>query len=137
MLIRVGGIIGVVLFVLWLYAVFDSITAPAERVRLLPKALWVLVVLLLSLLGATLWFAFGRPLAVYPAGGVQSAPPTGMRPRGGLRYDAPPSRRSKPVRGIAPDDDVAFLRSLEEQFQKDIKPEDKNDHKNDETEGKD
>jgi len=136
MLYRVGGVVGVILFILWLYAVFDSITAPAERVRLLPKALWVLTVLLLSLLGAVLWFAFGKPLPVYAPGGAAGEVSGGLGERIGPVYGPTPTRRSRPTRGIAPDDDVAFLRSLDEQVKRELKPKtdpgehDKDDDKN-------
>ncbi len=85
MLIRLGGLFALVSVALWLWGVFDSITAPADRVRLLPKVLWVVAVLLLFDVGAVLWFVFGRPRRTVSSG----------------------ARRS-----TAPDDDPEFLRRL-------------------------
>jgi hypothetical protein len=63
----------------------------ADRVRAMPRALWVLVILLIPLIGPALYFVFGRPV-----------PP----PREGS-----PVRRSRP-RPSSPDDDPDFLRSM-------------------------
>ncbi|BFU42762.1 PLDc N-terminal domain-containing protein [Krasilnikovia sp. MM14-A1004] len=63
----------------------------ADRVRNLPRALWVLVILLIPLLGAIAYFFWGRPLP---------APAEGR-----------PVRRST-ARPASPDDDPDFLRSM-------------------------
>jgi hypothetical protein len=90
MLVRLGGLFLFAGIALWLWAVFDSLTAPAERVRLLPKGLWVIAVLLFSDVGAIAWFLFGRPKAAarVRAGGGSSS--------------------------VGPDDDPEFLRRLAE-----------------------
>jgi hypothetical protein len=82
-------VVGIVLFV---YALFDLIATPGDRVRLLPKALWF-VLLLLVPVGPLLWLLFGhlRP----------STPP--KPPSGGWR--PPPGPRG-------PDDDPDYLRGL-------------------------
>jgi hypothetical protein len=63
----------------------------AVRVRTMPRALWVLVILLLPLLGPIAYFLFGRP--------------------------SPPPREGGPVRRgtprPSPDDDPDFLRSMD------------------------
>ncbi|GLY99751.1 PLDc N-terminal domain-containing protein [Actinoplanes sp. NBRC 103695] len=61
----------------------------ADRVRNLPRALWVLILLLVPLLGPLAYFAWGRPAAAQG---------------GGPRRPAPPS---------SPDDDPDFLRSMD------------------------
>jgi hypothetical protein len=68
-----------VLFVLALIGVLS-----ADRARMLPRALWVLVVVAFPLLGPIAWFVWGRPLAV------------------------PRERRLS-----SPDDDPDFLRSMD------------------------
>ena len=71
------------------YALFDCIMSRAESVRSISKPAWFFTILLVPLLGAGLWFLFGRP----------------------GREDRPSQRQ---MRGpTAPDDDPQFLRNLE------------------------
>lgn len=65
------------------YAFIDVITTRPRTTRRGPKMLWAFAVLLLPLLGALLWFVFGRPRKL----------------------------RAEP-HWSAPDDDVEFLRGL-------------------------
>ncbi len=82
------AVIGIAMFV---YALFDLIATPRERVRYLPKPLWF-VVLLLPAIGPLLWLIAGRERSVPPRGGqARPKPPPG--PRG-------------------PDDDPDYLRGL-------------------------
>ena len=78
-----------VLFVLALISVLS-----AERVRNAPRAVWVLVVLLLPLLGPIGYFLWGRPVAPPSEG----SPPIGRRAR---------------ERPSSPDDDPDFLRQMD------------------------
>jgi len=75
---------------LLIYCVLDVVTTPRERVRNLPKPLWVLVVLL-PVVGPLAWFFTGRPS------------------RGTDRQGLRPGPRVEPG---APDDDEDFLREL-------------------------
>jgi len=75
---------------LLVYCVLDVVTTPRERVRALPKPLWLLVVLL-PVVGPLAWFFTGRP------------------PRGTDRQGLRPGPR---VERGAPDDDEDFLREL-------------------------
>jgi hypothetical protein len=85
--IRVLGIIFVVALYIWF--VVDVIQAPKSGVRNLPRAIWLLIVVLLPILGGLLWILFGR-----------------VKP-------APGKRRGR--RGpVAPDDDPRFLAKLDE-----------------------
>ena len=79
--------------VLLVYCVFAIVKTPAEQVRLLPKAVWLLLVVLLPLVGGLGWLLLGRPPAARP----ESAPARPVAP--------------------APDDDEAFLRSLHERVE--------------------
>lgn len=81
---------GLLSLALTVYCVLDVLTTPREAVRTLPKPLWVVLVLV-PLLGAVLWFLGGRP------------------PRGTSRTSLRPPPR---VERGAPDDDEAFLREL-------------------------
>lgn len=82
-------VIGVVLLV---YAIFDLIATPSERIRYLPKYLWFFV-LLVPFAGPLTWVFLGhlRPSAPPRGGRPQPKPPFG--PRG-------------------PDDDPDYLRGL-------------------------
>ena len=89
----------------WLFCLFDALTAPAEDIRLMQKALWILVLLLLPV-SSVLWLMFGRPRA-----GVAGLEGRDRRedPWGGAF-----ERRSRPNgrRVLAPDDAPDFLRSI-------------------------
>jgi hypothetical protein len=86
--------LGVVLVVVWVWSLVESLLTPRHEVRNLPKAAWVLFVLLLGPLGAIGWLALGRPRRT----ARPSSPPRSLR-------------RGRPrVKG--PDDDPDFLRRL-------------------------
>jgi hypothetical protein len=71
------------------WALADAIQTPPNQVRALPKAAW-LVLVLVPFLGGLAWFAVGRSDEV-----------------------APTPRRARTPRGpIGPDDDPEFLRRL-------------------------
>jgi hypothetical protein len=82
--------VGLLSLALLVYAVLDVVTTPRDAVRVLPKPLWVLLVLP-PVVGPVLWFAFGRP------------------PRGTARQSLRPGAATEPG---APDDDEEFLREL-------------------------
>ncbi|MDR0848315.1 MAG: PLDc N-terminal domain-containing protein [Propionibacteriaceae bacterium] len=73
-----------ILIALIIYSAVVVVQSDSERVRYLPKSVWLLAVLVLPGLGAVCWWIFGRPLLT----------------------DVPPSPPT------APDDDPDFLRSL-------------------------
>ncbi len=110
MYIRLGTIVAVVALVLWLFAMFDVLTTPANRVRGLPKFVWLVIVVAFMGIGALAWFALGRPRV-----GV-TAPAARAHPSGGL--ELPRWRATPPVRGVAPDDDPDFLRRLSEDLRR-------------------
>ena len=76
-----------ILIAIIVYALVDAGQANPDRVRLMPRWLWMVAIVLLPGLGALGWFTLGRPRS----GGL---------PGGGQR------------RSIAPDDDPDFLRKL-------------------------
>jgi hypothetical protein len=80
-------------------ALIDCLSVPAEDIRLLPRALWAFLIVVLTPaagIGSIGWFVAGRPVAV-PAEATQ-------KQAGGTRSASASSR--------APDDDPDFLRSL-------------------------
>lgn len=85
-MLRVVGV--VVVLVIFVYALVDVIRTDGRLTRGISKPAWIVVMILLPLLGAILWFIFGRPY------GKPSAPQVRRHP-------------------TAPDDDPEFLRNLE------------------------
>ena len=85
-MLRVVGV--VIVLVIFVYALVDVIRTDGHQTRGISKPAWIIVMIVLPLLGAILWFIFGRP------------------------YNKP---TAKPVRRqpVAPDDDPEFLRNLE------------------------
>ena len=77
-------IVPFVVLVIYVFTLIDVILADGSRMRGLGKTGWLLVVILLPVVGAVLWFTIGRE----------------RRDRGGA------------VREVAPDDDPSFLRNL-------------------------
>jgi hypothetical protein len=75
--------VGLVLLILALISCLS-----ADRVRAMPRLLWVLVVLFVPLAGPIAYYLWGRP----------SGPPASRRP---------------PARPSSPDDDPEFLRSMD------------------------
>lgn len=60
-MIRVYLVLYAATFVLWLFCVIDSIAAREGDIRNLPKAAWVLIVLLFPFVGSIAWIVAGRP----------------------------------------------------------------------------
>lgn len=85
------GVVAVIVFTV--YSVIDCAFFDRNRIRGLPHAAWIVVILLVPVIGPLLWFIIGR----------------GRKNRG-----APRSRRT-----VAPDDDSEFLRGLAAEAQKD------------------
>lgn len=72
-----------------LYGLFDCLLRDRGLVRVLPKPVWALIILLLPVLGFVMWYIFGRGSEAKPS-------------------QAP--RRSGPT---APDDDEDYLRKVD------------------------
>jgi hypothetical protein len=70
-----GGVVFFALFALWLFALVDCITTPSPLCRNLPKLLWVVIVVLLSTVGAVLWLVAGRPRRRVRSGPADYAQP--------------------------------------------------------------
>lgn len=80
-----------------IYSFFDVLQTSDDRIRRYPKTFW-LVMVLVPVVGAALWFLAGRPRR--SRGGYDSG--GGLAPRGGRRP-------------VAPDDDPTFLKRLDEE----------------------
>jgi hypothetical protein len=89
-MVRLFVFLAAVQLVLLILALISALSA--DRVRSLPRALWIVVILLIPLLGPAAYFLFGRPVPPPREGG--------------------PVRRTPP-RPSSPDDDPDFLRSMD------------------------
>jgi hypothetical protein len=89
-MVRVFVFLAAVQLVLLVLALISALSA--DRVRNLPRALWVIVILIIPLLGPLAYFRFGRPASPPRAGGL-------------VRRATPPP--------ASPDDDADFLRSVD------------------------
>lgn len=103
------GFVGLLLLVVWLFALFEAITADAGDVRNLAKGFWIVIILLTFEIGAVLWFIAGRPQVRSRPGGLP------YKGNAGPPRPAPGGAARGPVggRGRAPDDDPDFLKSLD------------------------
>lgn len=89
-LLLFAAILGVAVII---YALIDCVLSRKHDVRSISKTAWFVTILLLPLIGAGMWFLFGRPRSEGPSG----------------------PRRPAPLTPTAPDDDPAFLQNLETQ----------------------
>jgi Phospholipase_D-nuclease N-terminal len=93
--------------VFWVWGLIDCIATESARVRNLPKLAWVVIIIVLSALGALVWLLLGRPEGGGLMPGGRSAPAGGR-----------PALRSRPrdpdPRTLYPDDHpVSDRRSAE------------------------
>ncbi|MEX5631117.1 PLD nuclease N-terminal domain-containing protein [Parafrankia sp. FMc2] len=110
----------------WVFSVIDVIGTPADAVKVAPKPIWLIILIVFFFLGSICWFVFGRPRTVYgtagyerhhasdhPAFGGRGQWGTERRTAGYSRSSAPRAgMRRQAVRPVGPDDDPEFLRQL-------------------------
>ena len=87
------GVLGVVVFGVWVFCIIDVLVTRRDQVRNLPKLGWLAIVIVFNAIGAVAWLVFGRPLLREPA----------------LVGAARPAR----LRASSPDDDDEFLAALD------------------------
>ncbi|WP_336209726.1 PLD nuclease N-terminal domain-containing protein [Nonomuraea sp. LPB2021202275-12-8] len=95
-----GVIVGLALLAFWLFSLFDVITTPEEEVRHSPKAVWLIIVAALPLIGGLFWMLRGRPQVARE------------------NWPTPP-RTGGAAAPKGPDDDPDFLRDLERRMRGD------------------
>lgn len=100
MLFYGGGLVALLLFLLWVYCIFDVISTEETLVRNMPKVLWLLIVIFLPTVGSVAWLVLGRPERA------------GLKP-GDTTYLQPP-RRAMPPAPKGPDDSPEFLSGLDD-----------------------
>lgn len=104
----IDGGFGLLLFGLWIFCVIDVITTDASLCRNLPKAAWVLIVLLFVDIGSVLWLVAGRTWGANA--GASRLPYKGNRDAGASRF--PEYDRPGRFAATNPDDDEVFLAQL-------------------------
>ena len=82
----------VVIFLLVLVALIDIITKTDDRVKHLPKIVWILLVIFLPVIGSIIWFAVGREYAPAVDRGTFGDP----RRRGSSDGFSAPARSGRP-----------------------------------------
>jgi hypothetical protein len=60
-------LVGAVNLALFIASLVDIIRIPEDRVRYLPKMVWIIVVILLPFIGSVLWWVIGREYEQRPA----------------------------------------------------------------------
>lgn len=105
-MIRLELGLGVIATALWVYCLLDVIMTDEYRIRNLPKATWILIVLFTSVVGSVAWLVAGRP----ESGTRNSLPYKGNR--GSAAY--PEYDRPGRFQATNPEDDEAFLRQVRE-----------------------
>lgn len=104
-MVRLYALVFILQIVLAIVALIDCLSTDGERIRALPRLIWVAIILFFPLLGSIAWFLAGRPRPQSRSTGPASWL---YRPAGQAR------------RPLAPDDDPEFLRSLDiEQVRRD------------------
>ncbi|MDP8975601.1 MAG: PLD nuclease N-terminal domain-containing protein [Actinomycetota bacterium] len=103
-MVRVWGVLGLLGFLLWVYCVFDVISADGSQVRNLPKMTWLMIVVVTNAVGAVAWLALGRPQSL-------SFQPGSTDYRAASRPIGPEDRPDFPTRA---DDQSRRLREWEE-----------------------
>lgn len=85
-MVKVWIVVGIAVIILTVYSLVDCATTTRNRIRGLPRWVWIFVILLVPVVGPLLWLIVGRA-------------------RRGARL----------VRSVAPDDDLEFLKGLDRQ----------------------
>ena len=106
--------LSLILLALMIVTLIDVITRDESQVRYLPRLVWILLVVLVPLVGAIIWWAVGRE---YPEGGVRLGRERSSRPRKAPRTQAPsaPPVPPRPVDTRTTEQQIADLdREIEE-----------------------
>lgn len=113
-MVWLASLITLLSIVVWVYAFFDAATTPGDEVRSVPKILW-LVLIVLFMPVAVLWFFLGRPRRTETAASAQL-------PQNTSAEHLDPSdvhKTSGRQQPRGPDDDPEFLRKLNKRINPD------------------
>ena len=99
-MIRLYGLLFVLELLLLMVTLIDCLSSEQDEIRNLPKIVWVILILLLSPIGAIAWYVAGRPQRGHTGAAGAWQPGSGF------------PEQERPRRPVAPDDDPDFLRSV-------------------------
>jgi hypothetical protein len=97
--------------VLTIVALISCLSAEDDEVRALPRLVWVIVILLLPVVGPTIYLAAGRPMPDAASG--SSAAGEQVPGTAGRIWRAARGLSTRQQRTPPPDDDPEFLRSID------------------------
>ena len=92
MLVGAEGLVFFVLFLFWIWALFDCISTDSALCRNLPKGVWLILIIILPDIGAIAWLLLGRPerASWRPGGTDYRAPRQPIALEDHPRYSATP-----------------------------------------------
>lgn len=90
--IELGGLVAILLFGFWIWAILDVIATEAEICRNLPKGVWLILVLILPDIGSLAWVLLGRP----EKGSWRPGSTDFAKPRRPIAYEDHPRYSSTP-----------------------------------------
>ena len=102
-MIKLELLFGLVSFALWVFCLIDAIGAPAAQIRNLPKAAWIILILLFPFVGSIAWLVAGRP---------EGAPRRSAHER--EQPDFPEYDRPGRAAAVDQEKDAEFLRQVRE-----------------------
>ncbi|MDO4899235.1 PLD nuclease N-terminal domain-containing protein [Actinomyces sp.] len=102
----------ILVFALALYAVLDCVRTPSENMPAnLPKPVWILIILVMTVVGPLAWIITSRVRAAEERGGEIERTVWSSQESAGLHL----AERPRPM---APDDDPEFLAGLDRDIQR-------------------
>lgn len=90
---ELGGLVFLLVLAFWVWALLDVIATEAELCRNLPKGVWLILVLILSDIGALAWVLLGRP----EKGSWRPGSTDFSKPRRAVGYEDDPRYSSTPT----------------------------------------
>ena len=102
-MIKLEVLLGIASFALWVFCLVDAISAPSNRIRNLPKVVWVLLILFFPLVGSIAWLVAGRPEGAARRSAYE------REALGFPEYDRPGRAAA-----VDPEKDAEFLRQVRE-----------------------
>ena len=78
-MVAAAGLVVLVGFLIWVYAILDVVTTDSALCRNLPKPGWLIFVVVAPLVGSLVWFIAGRPIREVPRSNFAS--PIGIEDR--------------------------------------------------------
>jgi Phospholipase_D-nuclease N-terminal len=95
-----------------IYCLVDCAQTPEDRVKVLPKVVWIILILLIPVVGGVVWLVAGHAWGPAGSGSGGRGGSGGFGGFGGFGSGRGPSSGGRSGPSRAPDDDDDFLRGL-------------------------